>query len=86
MQKYELTVLLSEKATAAKKKSISEKVTKLIETFKGKVGKVEDWEEKVPTGVYLYFPLELEKESAGGLSAKLKAEEEVVKYLLIRKD
>ena len=67
MRQYELTIILAGKATPAKKKSVTEKIKKLITTLKGKVGKVEDWGEKElayqiaknETGIFLHFPLEL---------------------------
>lgn len=46
MNKYELTVVLPEKTTPAKKKSVKEKITKLINNLKGKVLETDDWGEK----------------------------------------
>jgi len=94
MQKYELTVVLDGKATAAKKKSIRTSVEKTITTLKGKVGTVEDWGEKPlaykigksESGNFIYFPLELDPVSAKALSTKLSQDDEVIRYLLIRKD
>lgn len=83
MRKYELTLLLDHKTTAAKKKSVSEKIEKLVETFNGKTGKAEDWE-KEEGGIYLRFPLELEAKSVNGLREKLRAETEIKRSLLVR--
>ena len=92
MGKYELTVVLDGKATAAKKKRVVEKIKKLISTFKGKVGKVEDWGEKElafkikksTTGIFLHIPLELNPEAAKAINGKLRLEEEILRYLLVR--
>ena len=94
MRNYELTVVLDGKATPAKKKSVTELVEKVVTIGKGKVGKVEDWGTKdlaykigkSTTGVYLFFPLELETHSAKEVTAKLRASEEIIRYLLIVKD
>lgn len=92
MRDYELTVVLDGKATAAKKRATTEKVKKLITTLKGKVGKVDDWGVRplaykikgFETGVYLHYPLELSAQSASVIDDKLRVEEEVIRYLLVR--
>jgi small subunit ribosomal protein S6 len=94
MRKYELTVVLPDKATAAKKKSATEKIKKLVKTLKGKIGKVDEWGEidlaykigKNDTGTFLHFPLELDPETVKSVNDKLRLEEEIIRYLLVRKD
>ena len=94
MQKYELTVVLDGKVTPAKKKSVRGDIEKLVSTFKGKVGTVEDWGEKPlaykieksESGNFLFFPLELDPQEVKGLATKLNIEENIVRFLLIRKD
>lgn len=83
MSKYELNVVIDAKATAAKKKAITEKVTKLVELVKGKVGKVEDFGEK-KYGIVLMFPLELDPGAAKGVLTKVRQDEEVIKQLMIK--
>lgn len=91
---YELTVVLAGGASAGKKKSVQETIGKMVKTFKGKVGKVEDWGEKKlaykivknDSGVFLFFPLELEPETVKTLSSKLNLEEDIIRYLLVRKE
>ena len=84
MEKYELTIVLDAKATAAKKKKVTETVEKLVTLLKGKIGKVEDWGVK-EAGLYLFFPLETPKSSVKMISTKMSQESQVLKYLLIRK-
>jgi len=43
VEKYELTIVLDSKATAAKKKKVTETIEKIVALLKGKLGKVEDW-------------------------------------------
>lgn len=95
-----MTVVLDGKATPTKKKSVTELVEKVVTISKGKVGKVEDLGTKdlayplhgnskigkSATGVYLYFPLELEARSAKDVTAKLRTNEDIIRYLLIVKD
>lgn len=83
MRKYELTLVVDAKATAAKKKALTETIEKIVKVFKGKVEKSEDWGEK-GAGQAIHFLLELESASVKGLEAKLKTEDAVKKYLVIK--
>lgn len=93
MNKYELTIVLDGKATAAKKKSVTEKMEKMVKALKGTVLKVKDWGvkdlyyeiKKSTTGTFLIFELELEGQAAKSINDKMKFEEEVIRYLLIKK-
>lgn len=94
MRSYELTIVLPEKTTAVKKKSSMEKIEKIVSSGKGKVGKVDDWGElklaypiaKNSAGVFLHFPLQLASELAKNLDSKLNLEENIIRYLLVRKE
>jgi small subunit ribosomal protein S6 len=93
MTNYELTIVLPGKTTPAKKKAVVSRIEKLITTLKGKIGKLEDWGEKElsykikknTTGVFLHFPIELDANIAKSLPAKLNVEEDIIRYLLVRK-
>ena len=85
MENYELTVVLDEKATVAKKKKVEETIEKMITLLKGKLGKVADWG-VIGSWSYLFFPLELEKSSVKMIATKLSQEDDIKKHLLIRKD
>ncbi len=93
MRKYELTLVLDGKATSAKKKSVQEFIEKVVKTIKGKVGKIEEWGkkdlaykiDKSTSGEFLTFPLELDVQSLKGIFLKLKSEEDIIRYLLVRK-
>ncbi|MFZ5932755.1 MAG: 30S ribosomal protein S6 [Patescibacteria group bacterium] len=92
MQKYELTVILDGKASSTKKKSVAELIAKVVAISRGKVGKLDDWGTKdlaypiakSTSGVYLHFPLELETDAVKGLLAKLRANEDIVRYLMVK--
>ena len=94
MQNYELTLVLPEKVTAARKKSVTDLVEKIVKTFKGKVLKTDDWGridlaykvKKNSSGSFMHFDLELEPKSVHNLDAKIRLEESVIRYLLVRKE
>lgn len=94
MKDYELTIVLPGDVSGAKKKSVTEKVEKLVKILKGNVTKIDDWGKieltyrmkKNKTGCFLHFILELEGSVAKTLRDKLKLEEEILRYLLVRKE
>jgi ribosomal protein S6 len=94
MQKYELTVVLPGGVSAAKKKTATEKIEKLVTTGKGKVVKLDEWGKidlaykikKEASGFFLFYELELEGSQARSLNEKLSMDEGFIRYLLIRKD
>lgn len=94
MRNYELTVVLPEKTTPAKSKSFEEKIKKLVDSLKGKMGKAENWGErelgykmkKSNSGTFLYFELELNPEAAHEIEIKLKVDDGVLRHLLVKKE
>ena len=92
MQKYELTVLVDGKLTPAKRKTLKETIEKAVGLLKGKVGTVVDWGEKelaqkigkADKGFFIHFPLELTTDSAQKLSEKIKTENAIIRYLLVK--
>lgn len=94
MRNYELTVVLPGGLTAAKKKTAKNKIEKLVKVFKGKIGKIQEWGElelafpiaNSNTGIYLNFPLELDTNAAILIVEKLRLEEGILRYLLVRKE
>ena len=94
MRKYELTIVLAGGTTPAKKKSIQAKVEKIVSDLKGKTGKVADWGKlglEYPikennTGIFLHFPLELDPAKAKEIDGTLNLEEDLLRYLLVRKE
>jgi Ribosomal protein S6 len=94
MHKYELTIVLPEKTTPAKVKSVTASLEKTLSLLKGKVLKMEEWGKldfsfKLKgndSGVFVYFDLELDGNGAIKFRDKLRAEEGMLRYLLIRKE
>lgn len=81
--KYELTIVLDSKATAAKKKKVTETIEKIVALANGKLGKLQDWGVK-ENGLYLFFPLETPKSSVKMISTKVSQEEGIKKYLMVK--
>ncbi len=92
MQTYELTLVLPEKATPAKKKQVESTIESMVKVFKGKVKETKDWGKmdlaypikKNDVGNFLHYVLELEKDKAAQIDQKLRLEEEVIRYLLVK--
>jgi len=93
MENYELTLVLPGKSKS-KEKTITEKIEKIVKTLEGKVAKMENWGEielsyeikKEKYGIFLYFDLELARNTVKALNEKLRMEGEVIRYLLVTKD
>lgn len=94
MNKYELTLVLDGKGGVAKKKKYTEFVESLTKTFKGKVIDSKDWGvkdlaykiKKSLTGLYLFFELELDPKSVKQINDKLRVDDDLLRYLLIRQE
>ncbi len=91
MNKYELTLILDGKVTAAKKKSVLESLEKTIKLLEGKVEKAEDWGvkemfheiKKVKEGLYLRIPFEMIAKNIKAFEVKLKAVDDILRYLVV---
>lgn len=94
MNKYELTLVLDGKSGAAKKKKVTENLEKILKIFKGAVTETKEWGVKElayklgksETGLYLYFELEMDPKAVKALDDKLRTDEDVIRYLVIRKE
>jgi small subunit ribosomal protein S6 len=94
MNTYELTVVLPEKTTPAKKKSFVAELDKLVSSNKGKIVSTEDWGERNlaytikrnHSGNYLHFLLELDGSGANALKDKLRMDEGLLRILFIKSD
>ena len=92
MQKYELTIVMDAKATVSKRKTVRETLEKTVSLLRGKVGTVLDWGEKElaskikgrDRGYLTHLPLELTTDSAKKLTEKIKTEDAIIRYLLVR--
>lgn len=94
MNKYELTLVLDGKSGAAKKKKVTETLEKIIDVHKGKILETKEWGEKKlaykigksTTGFYLFFEVEADPGVAKALNDKMRVDQDLVRYLLVRKE
>ena len=92
MDIYELTVVIDGKATSAKKKAMVGLVEKIIKVVDGKVIKKDDWGvkdfaypiEKINSGNYIYFELELDTDKVKDINQKLVIEEDILRFLIVK--
>lgn len=92
MNNYELTVVLDGKATAAKKTAVTKSVEKILTMGKGKLVKTTDWGvkdlvykiAKSTSGAFLHMEVSMEPSFVKQLDNKLKMEENVIRYLIVR--
>jgi small subunit ribosomal protein S6 len=94
MRDYELTLVLDPDLTSENQKKLTEKIKKTIEELKGKVEKFDEWGrkelaypiKKKKMGFYLLWEIKLPEKAPPELNKKLKLEEEVIRFLLVKKD
>ncbi len=90
--KYELTVLVDAKASSAKKKRFLETIEKLVSSLSGKIVKSKEWGildlaypiKKNKNALYLFWELELPAHRVKSLRDRLKLEEDILRYLLVK--
>jgi small subunit ribosomal protein S6 len=93
-REYEVVVVLAGGSSKVKKKSVEDNLTKIVKVGGGEVKKVDDWGDRElsysiegnSTGSFLIFALELSGVGAKNLAEKLKHEDDLIRYLLIRKE
>lgn len=94
MNSYELTIVIPGSASPQKKKSASDTVEKLVKVNKGSIKETKDWGKidmafpikKNETGLFTLYELEMEADGAKALHGRLRAEDEFIRYLLIKKE
>lgn len=94
MSQYELMFIVSSDLSADKSKEITESVKKLLEK-EGKVVELKEWNKnktlaypisKHTVGTYWLVTFEAVDKTIPGISGKLKANPDVIRYLIIKKD
>lgn len=94
MTNYELTIVLPGKASANKKNTVSKFIEDLLKTLNTKVEKTQEWGivdlaysiKKNEKGFYIYYEIEIEPGNTKQLDDKLRLEEDIIRYLLIKKE
>lgn len=94
MNKYELALVLSTKLDDEAKQAEFNKVTDLLARFGGTVEKVDDWGKrrlayeikKETEGFYSFITFDAEPTAPAEIESRLRIMENVLRYLIIRKD
>lgn len=94
MRQYELVLIFSPELSSEKQKKLLTQVKKIIADARGKVAKVDEWGKrdlaypikKLSQGVYFLLEVEMEPAGGGELEKKMKLEDDIIRYLLVRKD
>lgn len=94
MNNYELMFIVKPSLAPKDKEMLLDKLSKLIEKEKGKVDKTTDLGKKVfsypikkyTEGVYIFLELKLAADKINILDKKLKIEENIIRYLLVKND
>jgi len=92
MKKYELCVVVTPDTKDEERENIIKEIKDDVEKYKGKVEKVDDWGKKTlafrmkkQTEAYYYlFNLEFEDAGVNDLSKKLRMNEKILRFLLIK--
>lgn len=89
-----MTLILVPEITAAKKEEVLAKVEKILVAAKGKVEKKEEWGKKslaypikkMAEGDYHFWEVALPESAPAEIDKKMRLEEQVLRYLLLRKE
>ena len=89
-----MTLILDAKLTAEKKKDAIAKIKKLLEVAEGKVEKTDEWGKKTfvypikkfEEGDYHFWEVSLPESAPAEIDKKMRLENEVLRYLLVRKE
>lgn len=94
MNKYELALVLSPSIDEETKTAEVNKVQELIARFGGTIEKVDDWGkrrlayeiQKVNEGFFSFTTFEAEASAPAEIESRVRIMENVLRYLIIRKD
>lgn len=94
LQSYEMPLVLKGSVTETVSKETITAVKKLIEEGKGEVGDLEEWGKKAlqypikkeNSGFYYLLNFDLDHKAIPGLGKKLRMQENVIRFLLIKKE
>lgn len=94
VQEYELVVVSKDDLSETSRNELIEQVKKLIVAEKGEIINIEDWGKrelayeikKNNHGFYTLFTFKGNSKTPQGLNAKLKLFEELLRFLIVRKE
>jgi small subunit ribosomal protein S6 len=94
MRDYELTLVVDPDLTSEKQKKLITKIKKIVTDLQGKVDKTDDWGrkdlaypiKKKNAGYYFLLAVKLPEAGLMEIEKKLRLEEGVMRYLLVKKE
>lgn len=94
MNKYELALVVSAKVEDEVREAVVEKAKAYIARFNGNVTEVEEWGkkklayeiQKMHEGFYYFIQFEADAECPAELERRVRIMDNVLRYLIIRKD
>jgi len=94
MRDYELVLVIDPEVSEEDQKKLVNKVKKIIKDLKGKVEKTDEWGKrelaypikKKNLGYYFLLAVKLPPAVPAQIENKLKLEEKIIRYLLVKKE
>lgn len=94
MRDYELVLVIDPEVSGEDQKKLVSKTKKIIEGLKGKVEKTDEWGKrelaypikKKNLGYYFLLAIKLPATAPVQIENKLKLEEKIIRYLLVKKE
>lgn len=94
MRTYELTLVIDPELSLEETKKLIAKTKKIVEDLKGKVGETIDWGKKelaypikkAHFGCFFLWLISLREETVDQLDKKIRLEEDIIRYLLVKRD
>lgn len=94
MRDYELTLVISPDLTSENQKKLLARIKKIITDQEGVVAKTVEWGKKEfaypikkkTLGCYFWWEIKLAEDKVVPVDKKIKLEESILRYLLIRKE
>lgn len=89
-----MTLVLSSDLTSDNQKDLQTKIKKIVSDLKGEVKKADEWGKKeftypikkIHSGYYFLWFLELPEAEVNALDKKLRQEENLLRYLLVKRE
>lgn len=94
MRDYELTLVIDPDLGSDKQKDFLQKIKKTLEELKGKVNKTKEWGKRIlaypikkkEMGYYFLWEINFDPTGLKKLEEKLKLEENLLRYLIVKKE
>jgi len=94
MRDYELTLVVNPDLTSEDQKELLIRIKKIVSDFEGEVKENQDWGrkelaypiKKAQSGYFFWWLLSVGEEAVSQLDKKIRGEESLIRYLLVRRE